>query len=99
MPGAPKRCVGGGGEECSEGRGGGRGGLHLSNQADRAEKVCAGSVSCLFLSPRAETKEKLQFYVLILFSGNKIFFPFCRGTSYHSCTVFCYLVRRPELVE
>lgn len=48
---------------------------------------------------RVETKEKLHFYVLILFSGNKIFFPFCRGTSYHSCTVFCYLVKRPKLVE
>jgi len=47
------------GEGRSALRGGwGRGGLHLGIQA---EKECAGSVSCLFLSPRAETKEKLHF--------------------------------------
>lgn len=41
MPGAPKRYVGGGGEECCEGVGEGWGGrgLHHSTQVDCAESV------------------------------------------------------------
>lgn len=76
MPGAPKRCVGGGGEEALRGRVRGAVGFTSATKLT-GQKVCAGSVSCLFLSPRSETKEKLQFYVfLILFSKQDLLFPF-----------------------
>lgn len=89
MPGASKRCVGGGGEECFEGR---VGEGWASPRHPGRKRVCRFCELPLPFSQGGD-KRKAAFLGVNPVVGKQDLLPFCRGTSYDSCTVFCYVVK------